>query len=257
MYDISARTRTPAPLTTPCKTVSPVRRGGRLAAGVLAGLALAIGLPLAASAHVEVGPDTAPAGGTTRLTFQFHHGCDESPTTALVVTVPAGVGNAMPVYQGGWTIQRTLGANGVPTRITYTAAQPIDSGVSAGVSMDVLFDTKDAGKTIAFPVVQTCVTGSTEWTQVPKAGQDESALDTPAPAVAVGAPGAGDEDDDDATPAGGGHGTSTSPTPTATAEASSAGADPVARGLAAGGLVLGAAALVVVLLRGRRASGSD
>ena len=224
------------------------RRGALTAAGVLGGIALAIALPLAASAHVEVSPGTAPAGGTSRLTFQFHHGCDESPTTALVVTIPAGVGNAMPVYQGGWTIQRTLGSDGVPTRITYTAAQPIDSGVSAQVAMDVLFDSKDSGTTVAFPVVQKCVTGATEWTQIPKEGQDEADLDTPAPAVAVGAVGAGDEDDDDDATA------AATPTPTAAASKSTtdAAADPVARWLAGGGLALGLAALVVTLVRGRR-----
>jgi len=141
----------------------------RLAAGLAAGILLAVAVPLAASAHVEVGPDTAPAGATTPLTFSFHHGCNDSPTTSLTVTIPDGVGNAAPVYEGGWTIQRTLGGNGVPTEVTFTAAHPIESGVAASVSMDVLFDTSAAGKTVTFPVVQTCVTGSTAWTQVPAA----------------------------------------------------------------------------------------
>jgi periplasmic copper chaperone A len=244
MHDTSARSP---------RTSRPARSRRRLLipAGLVVGAALALAAPLAASAHVEVSPDSAPAGGTSRLTFQFHHGCDDSPTTSLVVTIPAGVGNAMPVYEGGWTIQRTLGSNGVPTSITYTATHPIDTGVSAGVSMDVLFDTKDAGDTVAFPVLQTCVTGSTSWTQVPKEGQDESELDTPAPAVAVGPVGAGDEDDDDdATPS-----PSATAAPTAQAATSSA-ADPVARWLAGGGLVLAAAALVVTLVR-RRGSRID
>jgi len=219
-------------------------RGVRIAAGLAAGLALAVAVPLAASAHVEVSPDTAPAGGTTRLTFQFKHGCDESPTTALVITVPAGVGNVTPVVEGGWSIDRTMGANGVPTKVTFTAAQPIESGLAASVAMDVLFDSKDTGTRVAFPVEQTCVKGTTEWTQVPAAGQDESALDTPAPAVTVGAKGIGDEDDTD--------GAGASPAPSA-ATATDAAADPLARWLAAGGLAAGVAALVVALVR-RRAS---
>jgi uncharacterized protein YcnI len=210
----------------------------RLAGGLAAGILLAVAVPLAASAHVEVGPDTAPAGATTPLTFSFHHGCNDSPTTSLTVTIPDGVGNAAPVYEGGWTIQRTLGGNGVPTEVTFTAAHPIESGVAASVTMDVLFDTSAAGKTVTFPVVQTCVTGSTAWTQVPAAGQSAEDLDNPAPAVAVGAATGAASDH---------HGPQ--------AEASPA-ADPVARWLGGGGLAAGVAALaiaVVSILRRRRA----
>jgi periplasmic copper chaperone A len=230
----------------------PARRRARIIAGAAAGLLLAVAVPLAASAHVEVGPDTAPAGGTTRLTFQFHHGCDDSPTTALVITVPQGVGNVMPVVEGGWSIQRQLGSNGVPTQVTFTAAAPVETGLSAQVQMDVLFDSADVGKRIAFPVLQQCVTGSTEWTQIPKAGQSDDSVDTPAPAVTVGAKGIGDEDDDDAAPS-----ATASPSPSGRADAAGAdaGADPVARWLGAGGLAAGIAALVVVLVRGRRRAG--
>lgn len=162
-------------------------RTGRVAVGLSAGAVLALAVPLAASAHVEVGPNTAPAGATSALAFSFSHGCDHSPTTALEITVPKGVGNVTPVVEGGWSIQRALGANGVPTTVTFTADKPIESGLAASVSMDVLFDASAQGKTIAFPVLQKCVTGSTSWSQIPKDGQSADSLDTPAPAVTVGA----------------------------------------------------------------------
>jgi uncharacterized protein YcnI len=240
-----ATSRTTAPSDDPR---SPRARRGlaRVTTGLIAGALLAVAVPLAASAHVEVSPDTAPAGGTTRLTFQFHHGCNDSPTIALVVTIPAGVASTSPVVEGGWSIERTLGANGLPTMVTYTAAQPIETGLTASVAMDVLFSTKDTGQRIAFPVEQKCVTGTTEWTQIPAKGQDETSLDTPAPAVTIGAKGIGDEDDIDG-PA------SPSPTPVASDVArTDAGSDPVARWLAGGGLVAGVAALVVALVRPRR-----
>jgi len=221
-----------------------------VAAGIAAGCLLAVAAPLAASAHVEVSPDTAPAGGTTRLTFQFHHGCDDSPTTALVIGIPDGVASTMPVYEGGWTIQRTLGANGLPTRVTFTAAQPIPAETSASVALDVLFSSSDTGKRIAFPVTQECVKGSTDWTQIPKAGQDPESLDTPAPAVVVGAKGAGDEDDADAASA-----PSVAASATPAAEAATAEPDPVARWLGAAGLVAGVAALIVTLVRRGRPRG--
>jgi uncharacterized protein YcnI len=210
------------------------RISARLAAGLAAGALLAVAVPLAASAHVEVGPDTAPAGATTPLTFSFHHGCDDSPTTSLTVTIPDGVGNATPVYSGGWKIQRTLGDDGVPTAVTFTADRPIDSGVAASVSMDVLFDTSAKGKTIVFPVEQKCVTGSTSWSQVPAAGQSAEDLDTPAPAVTIGAAAPGSTDH---------HGSATEDAPAASGDA-----DPVARWLAGGGLAAGVAALVVAVV---------
>jgi uncharacterized protein YcnI len=235
------------------RTSARSRRALITGAGVAAGCALALAAPLAASAHVEVSPDTAPAGGTTRLTFQFHHGCEASPTKALVITVPDGVASTMPVYEGGWSIQRKLGANGLPTQVTVTAQQPIPTETSASVALDVLFSSSDTGKRVAFPVVQQCVTGSTSWTQVPKAGQDPESLENPAPAVTIGAKGVGDEDDQDAAAA-----ASASPTVSATpapaASSTTVEPDPVARWLGVGGLVAGVAALIVAFVRPRRAS---
>ncbi|KHK99022.1 hypothetical protein LK09_06810 [Microbacterium mangrovi] len=228
---------------------SRARRTLLAAAGVTAGCALALAVPLAASAHVEVSPATAPAGGTTRLTFQFHHGCDGSPTTALAIRIPAGVASTMPVYDGGWTIHRTDGADGLPTQVTFVARQPIPTDTSAAVSLDVLFSSSAAGKQISFPVVQTCEKGSTSWTQIPKTGQDPESLDTPAPTLAVGAKGVGDEDDvahSSASPS-----ASAEPQQT-TSSRSDDQPDPVARWLAAGGLVAGIAALVVSVVRRRK-----
>jgi len=214
-------------------------------AGVAAGALLAVAAPLAASAHVHVDPGTVSAGATETLTFAFSHGCDDSPTTALTVSIPEGVGNVTPIVQGGWTITRDLGANGVPTSVTYTADGPVESGLKATVSMDVLIDTSAANSTLAFPVVQECVTGATEWTETAAEGVDPETLDAPAPLVEVGdAVEDGDEH--------GGHGEAEASTTGHEAQASGAdGVDPVARWIAGGALVAGVAALVVSVTRGR------
>jgi uncharacterized protein YcnI len=232
-------------------TTSRPSRTRRAVIGVTAGLALAIGAPLAASAHVHVTPESASAGGTETLTFSFSHGCDGSPTTALAIDIPEGVGNATPVVQGGWTITRELGSGGVPTRVVYTADAPVENGLKADVSMDVLFDESAADTTIAFPVTQTCVEGETAWTQIAEDGEDPHDLDAPAPLVVVGAVA-------DIPDAGHGEGSAHASEDAAAADAgagdaaSVSSADPVARWLAAGGLAAGIAALVVVLARGRR-----
>ena len=226
-------------------------RTRRAVIGVTAGLALAIGAPLAASAHVHVTPDAASAGGAQTLTFSFSHGCDGSPTTSLAVDIPEGVGNATPVVQGGWTITRELGSDGVPTRVVYTAETPVEDGLKAAVAMDVLFTEGTADTTVAFPVTQTCAEGETAWTQIAEDGEDPHDLDAPAPVVTVGAVAdtadAGHDEEaahtsEDAAAAGAHTGDA----------ASVPSADPVARWLAAGGLAAGIAGRVVVLVRGGR-----
>lgn len=225
----------------------PARRVGRLALGAAAGIALAIGVPLAASAHVHVDPGTAAAGSTETLTFAFSHGCDGSPTTALVIDIPEGVGNATPIVQGGWTVTRELDSDGVPTQVTFTSGIPVEDGLKATVSMDVLFDESAAGATVAFPVTQLCAVGENAWTEIADEGQDPHDLDSPAPIVEVGDVAADEEHGHDGAADDG-----TAATDHHADASGDATADPVARWLAAGGLLAGVAALVVVVVRGRR-----
>ncbi|WP_344686071.1 DUF1775 domain-containing protein, partial [Microbacterium terrae] len=164
-----------------------------IALGAAAGVALAVGVPLAASAHVHVDPGTASAGSTQTLTFAFSHGCDGSPTTALAIDVPEGVANVTPIVQGGWSIARDLGSDGIATRVVFTADTPVEDGLKATVSMDALFAEDAADTDIAFPVTQLCAEGETAWTQIAEEGEDPHDLDSPAPVVAVGAAVAEDE----------------------------------------------------------------
>ncbi|MFB8147666.1 DUF1775 domain-containing protein [Microbacterium sp. NPDC056003] len=251
----------------------PARRVLRVALGTAAGLALAVGAPLAASAHVHVDPGVVAAGSTETLTFAFSHGCDGSPTTSLVIDIPDGVGNATPIVDGGWTITRESGADGVPTQITFTSDIPVEDGFKATVAMDVLFDESAAGSTLAFPVTQLCADGETAWADIADDGQDPHYLDAPAPLVEVGAvaeddghghadasgeDGAADGSAGDGSAGDGSAGAASGAGEHADGQATAApAADPVARWLAAGGLVAGIAALGVVLLRGRSRTSGD
>ncbi|WP_454119393.1 DUF1775 domain-containing protein [Microbacterium lacticum] len=224
------------------------RRPARLLAGVVAGAALVLAAPLAASAHVHVTPDESAAGTSTRLGFSFSHGCEDSPTTSVAITIPDGVDGVTPVVDGAWTISRELGDDGVPAKVTYTAVTPIESGTSATVSLDVIFASSAADTSVAFPVLQTCVVGETDWSEVATDGQTEDDLAAPAPVVAVGAVATSDghghgdaaEDAEDS------HG-SAGTADTAAADASEPTADPVARWLSGGALVAALAALGVAI----------
>lgn len=242
--------------TTSARRARPSARTLTIA-GVVAGAALVLAAPLAASAHIHVNPEDSAAGATTRLGFSFSHGCDDSPTKALVFTIPEGVDGVTPVLDGAWTITRELGSDGIPTQVTYTAVTPLDSGIAATVSLDVIFASSAANTSVAFPVLQQCVTGQTDWSEVVAEGQTEDDLEAPAPVVAVGAVtsdaghghGHADDDGDAATPGDSdahddGHGDAAG---TSTAEA-----DPVARWLSGGALVAALAALGVALVGRRR-----
>lgn len=221
-------------------TSTPARRRARLVGGSVAGMALVLAAPLAASAHVHVSPTDSAAGATTRLDFSFSHGCDGSPTTAVVLDLPDGLDAVTPVLDGAWTITRDLGADGIPTAVTYTAVTPVEDGVSATVSLDVVFASSAAETEVAFPVLQECAEGETDWSEVADDGQDAHDLEAPAPVVAVGAvaeTGDAHEGDDYAEAAADG--------------GSAEGADPVARWLGGGAFVAAVAALVVVVLRRR------
>jgi len=231
---------------------TPARRGAhtvRTSTGVALGLALAVAVPLAASAHVHVAPEEAAAGATTRLSFSFSHGCDDSPTTALVIDIPDGVATATPVLDGAWTIDREFRADGTAAQITFTADEPVETGVAAAVSIDALIAEGAADSTLAFAVTQVCVEGETGWTELAADGQDPADVESPAPLVRVGAVAEATD--------GHGHGAAAGETdqhePTAAGTSTEAvTADPVARWLAAAGLATGVAALTVALVRRRR-----
>lgn len=182
----------------------PSRRGA-LVSAVLGGLALAVAVPAAADAHVGVSPDELSVGEHGVLTFSFSHGCDDSPTTSLRITMPEGLASVSPTMDGDWTIDVERGDDGLVSAVTYTAGAPVPHGLRGAVSMGIGLD-EDTPETLAFPVVQTCVDGSTEWTQLAKKGEDPHSLDAPAPLVTVtaaeeGAHGAHPEEDAGAAPA--------------------------------------------------------
>jgi len=227
-------------------TPSPVRRRTRLApvAGVVLGAGLVLAAPLAAFAHIHVTPTDSAAATTTNVTFSFSHGCEDSPTTAIVVDIPEGVTNVVPVAAGGWSIERAIAENGTVTQVTYRAATPIESGIKGEVAMDLRFDESLANTDVPFPITQECVTGSTAWTQV--AAEGEAEPDAPAPVVAVGDVAAEGEEHGHAAP----EAEHADAETTASAEAPAS--DATGLWLGGAGLALGAVALVLALLALRR-----
>lgn len=215
------------------------RRTALSVTGVIGGAILAVALPSMASAHVGVSPDELAVGDHGVLTFSFSHGCEDSPTTALRITMPDGLASVAPTMDGDWDIQVERGDDGLVSAVTYTALTPVPNGLRGAVSMSVGLD-ENTPESLAFPVVQECVEGSTEWTQLAEDGEDPHSLDAPAPVVSVSA---------DSSSAHGQHDDAQSVEATS---GSSDAADPLPVALGAGGLVAGLAGLVVAVLAYRR-----
>jgi uncharacterized protein YcnI len=217
-------------------------RAARLAAAIAGGALLAVAVPSMASAHVTVSPDELIAGDHGVLTFAFSHGCENSPTTALRITMPEGLASVSPTLDGDWTIDVERGDDGLVSAVTYTALSPVPTDLRGAVSMGVGLD-EDTPDLLAFPVEQKCVDGTTEWTQIAENGEDPHSLDAPAPVVTVAA----------ATATGhGDHGDAAEPDAAADSPAAPAAESPWGTILGAGGLVAGIAALVVSVLAYRR-----
>ena len=223
-----------------------------LAAGGTAAL-MALGLAPAA-AHVHLTPDATGAGETALLTFDLSHGCSGSPTTELTFSLPDELTDATPTAHAGWDVKkvteelsepRTL-PNGsqVSTRtseIVYTAQEPLADGVRDTFTLSVTLPDAE-GSTLAFPVLQSCSKGETDWSQIPAEGQSDDDLDSPAPAITVTE--AGDDD-------GHGHSPAASTDTDGDDGAETAGYVGLAAGLV--GLVAGLTGLVFSLQARRRA----
>ncbi|CAQ00940.1 YcnI family protein [Clavibacter sepedonicus] len=222
----------------PSRTPSTSRR---VIAGAAVGLALALSAPLAASAHVELDASSTAPASLSVLTFAVGHGCEGSATTSLAIRFPADVQAVKPTLAPGWSVAEQESADG--TTVTYTADTPLPDSLRATVQVEALLPVDGAaGDVVAFPTLQTCVAGSTDWAETPAAGTEP---DHPAPAITL---------TDAATTTG--SGATASGTGSATgaeaAVATAAPADPVARLLGLGALVVGVVAVMLLTIGMRR-----
>lgn len=211
---------------------------------------LALSAPLAASAHVNVEPTSTAAGSYSLLTFSLSHGCDGSATTGISIDIPESIESVTPTVNPGWNIEKVTDGEGRVTRIAYTTDAPLADGLRTTFELSAQLPADAAGQTLAFPVLQTCEVGETDWSETLVAGEDEPAH--PAPSVLVtaataesghghGAPAADDHATDD-------HAADEA------AEAPAAGGtdDVLARVFGIGGLMVGAIGLVVALASRRK-----
>lgn len=147
-----------------------------------------------AFAHITAQPNEAVAGSYFETSLKVPHGCDGSSTVAIQVTIPTDVLSVKPQMKPGWQVDLQTRVIDPPLKGEHGAV--IAKAVSAvewrgGPLPDSLYDSfglvmklpDTPGKTLWFPVVQTCENGRREWTGIPAEGQSWHALPGPAPFV--------------------------------------------------------------------------
>ena len=173
------------------------------AIGTTAGLMM-LGLG-AASAHVSATPNETAAGAYSLVTFSVSHGCGDSPTTSITITLPTGLNDATATVNPNWTISKATQKLDTPITlengskvsdrtesITYTAkGNPLDTFERDTFTLSVKLPDA-AGTTLNFPTLQKCESGQTDWKEIPAEGADHDSVEAPAPAFAVTEAVAGD-----------------------------------------------------------------
>lgn len=231
------------------------RTVARLGALSTAASAVVLSLAAPASAHVGIDPSTTAAGAYTVLTVAVPHGCEESPTTKIAIKIPEPILAVTPTRNPFWDVEATIAKLAKPTKdahgnavtervetVEYTATTPLPADQRDAFELSLQLP-ETPGKTLTFPVIQTCEEGETAWVEVPSDGGNADDLEHPAPTVTI-------TDAERSGDGGSGHGgsdASADTEPTAAQSSDRSGKLGLAFGLA--GLALGAIALVQVRRR--------
>ena len=167
-------------------------------AGAAAGAAaLLLSAAAGASAHVGVSPDKTAANSYALLTFGIPHGCEESGTTKVAITLPAELNDAQPTVNPNWTVEKVTEQLAEPkkladgtsitkrtSQIVYTAKAPLAHDLRDALVLSLKLPDA-AGTTLYFPTLQTCETGQTDWSEIAKDGQGPHSLKAPAPSITI------------------------------------------------------------------------
>ena len=127
-------------------------------------------------AHVVVDPKTAIAGDYSKVVFRVGHGCDGSPTTKIMITIPDGILGLKPQVKPGWKIgikKEKLATPAmlhgkeileVPREITWSGGPLPDEHMD---EFGMSFKAPEAAGDLVFKVLQTCKKGSNHWSDAP------------------------------------------------------------------------------------------
>lgn len=166
----------------------------RLAALLLAAI---LSWGASAQAHVVLTERQATAGTYFKIVLRVPHGCGESPTTGLRVEIPADIFVAKPMPKTGWEIDVERAPIETPHKNEgHVLTERVRSVTWRGGPLpadqfdefSLLVRLPDQAGPLAFPTIQTCVSGDVAWTSVPSDGEPAPDPKHPAPILTVTAP---------------------------------------------------------------------
>ncbi|MFC4243718.1 YcnI family protein [Gryllotalpicola reticulitermitis] len=233
----------------------------RAAVALATGTALALAVPLAASAHVRISPDTAVPGGYSYISFRVPTESATASTVGLTIQLPTDTPFTSVSYEAvpGWTAKVTTSTlakpvtidgtkvTEAPTAVTFTAT---GSGIAPGqfgvftLSLGIVPKTGQ----VMLPATQRYSDGSVvKWNEpTPASGTEPQ---NPAPTLYIeNAPPAGDPSLATSI--------SAAPAPASASSSSSSGLTVAALSVGGAGLVIGVAGLIVALLALSRRRGA-
>ena len=142
---------------------------------------LALALIAPAAAHVTLESQEAKVGGGYKAVLRVPHGCAGSATVSVRVRIPDGVIGVKPMPKPGWTLATKVGkypktyklfhaevSEGV-VEIDWSGSKLPDNWYDEFVFTSFLSGDLEPGKTLYFPVVQTCEIGVHRWIEIPAA----------------------------------------------------------------------------------------
>lgn len=161
-------------------------------------LAALLVLPAAgALAHATFETGDVAQDSSAKFVLRVPHGCGEEATLTVRIRIPEGVIAVKPMPKAGWTLQTVKVAyantyelwgskvtEGVK-EIVWTGGELPTDWYDEFVFQGRVTDSLAVGTTVFFPAVQECRTGAERWIEIPAAGQDPDALESPAPGVKV------------------------------------------------------------------------
>jgi uncharacterized protein YcnI len=115
--------------------------------------AAALLAPAAAQAHVTLQPDTAPAGGFTRLDVRVPNERDDAGTTKVDVQLPPGFESASYEPVSGWNVKVARNGDQI-SRITWSGGE-IAPGQFQDFGLSLKMPEGKAGDKLTFKALQT------------------------------------------------------------------------------------------------------
>jgi uncharacterized protein YcnI len=152
-----------------------------------AAVAAALTLPAAASAHVTLQPDTAPADGFTRLDVRVPNERDDTATVKVDVQFPDGFDTVSYEPRAGWKVTVRRSGERV-TRITWSGGR-IEPGQFTDFGLSLRMPDGEPGDKLTFKALQTYEGGEVVRWIGPEDADEPAPIVTLTAAAGGGAPG--------------------------------------------------------------------